>query len=302
MAKMHADEMHTDETLVRRLLAAQFPQWAHLPIERFASPGTVNAVYRLGEDLSVRLPLVDWGVKDVEKEQQWLPRLAPLLPVAIPEVLGRGLPGEGFPWPWSVCRWLPGENPGAGTETVAADLAAFVTAFRRAELPGGPRAYRAGPLSSVDQATRRAIGELEGMIDTAAATAIWDAAVRTPEWPGPPVWVHSDLMPGNLLVENGLLTGVIDFATTGVGDPACDLIVAWNLLSPDARAVFRAGLDVDDDTWARGRGWALSMALIQLPYYQHTNPAIAANARYVIRQVLTDDGLGEKSPSQVSHR
>ncbi|MFI7707762.1 aminoglycoside phosphotransferase family protein [Nonomuraea sp. NPDC049480] len=292
MTKMHADEVHTDAALVRRLLAAQFPQWADLPIERFPSPGTVNAVYRLGDDFSVRLPLVEGGVEDVTKEQEWLPRLAPLLPVAVPEALGTGVPGEGFPWPWTVCRWLPGANPQAGrlsdAESMAADLAAFVTAFRRVELPGGPRAYRGGPLTAVDRATRRAIGELDGLIDTAAATAAWDAAVRTPEWAGPPVWVHSDLMPGNLLVENGRLTGVIDFATAGVGDPACDLIAAWNLLPEHARGVFRAALDADDDTWARGRGWALSMALIQLPYYQHTNPAIAANARHVIHEVLTD--------------
>ncbi|MGP3913059.1 aminoglycoside phosphotransferase family protein [Nonomuraea sp. 10N515B] len=285
---MHDDEVETDEILVRRLLAAQFPQWADLPIERFPSPGTVNAVYRLGDNLSVRLPLAEWGVGDVEKEHLWLPRLAPLLPLAIPEVLGAGVPGEGFPWPWSVCRWLPGANPEAGDEPLAKDLAAFVAAFRQVDLPDGPRAYRAGPLSRLDKATRHAIGELDGLIDTAAATAIWEAAARTPEWPGPPVWTHSDLMPGNLLVENGRLTGVIDFATAGVGDPACDLIPAWNLLTPDARDVFRAGLDVDDDTWARGRGWALSMAAGQLDYYRHTNHAMASNARHTIQAVIME--------------
>ncbi|WP_223166358.1 aminoglycoside phosphotransferase family protein [Nonomuraea sp. SYSU D8015] len=292
MAKMHAGEVDTDESLVRRLLAAQFPQWAHLPVTRFPSPGTVNAVYRLGDDLCARLPLIESGVGDVEKEQRWLPLLAPLLPVAIPEVLGAGVPGEGYPWPWTVCRWLPGANPEAGAEAgpLAADLAAFVAAFRRAGLPGGPRAYRAGPLARVERATRHALGELDGVIDTAAAAAVWDAAVRTPEWQGPPVWVHSDLMPGNLLVEDGRLTGVIDFGTAGVGDPASDLIAAWNLLPPDDRKIFRAALDPDDDTWARGRGWALSMALTQLAYYQHTNPAMAANARHTIQAVITECG------------
>ncbi|WP_345560420.1 aminoglycoside phosphotransferase family protein [Nonomuraea rosea] len=291
---MHADEVGTDVALVRRLLAGQFPQWADLPVEPFDSPGTVHAIYRLGDHLSVRLPLVEWGSEDVEKEQRWLPRLAPLLPVAIPAVLGKGVPAEGFPWPWSVCRWLDGGNPDAGrlaadaqtAGALAMDLAGFVGAFRRIELPGGPPAYRGGSLAEQDTATRAAIAELKGLIDTDAATAAWDAALRAPEWAGPPVWVHADLMPGNLLVADGRLTGVIDFATTGVGDPACDLIIAWNLLPPRAREEFRAGLNPDDATWARGRGKALSMALIQLPYYLGTNPAIAANARHVISAVL----------------
>jgi aminoglycoside phosphotransferase (APT) family kinase protein len=292
---MHADEVGTDVALVRRLLAGQFPQWAELPVEPFDSPGTVHAIYRLGDHLSVRLPLVEWGSGDVEKEQRWLPRLAPLLPVAIPTVLGKGVPAEGFPWPWSVCRWLDGGNPDAGRlaaadartgAALAMDLAGFVGAFRRIELPGGPPAYRGGPLAEQDTGTRAAIAELKGLIDTDAATAAWDAALRAPEWAGPPVWVHADLMPGNLLVADGRLTGVIDFATAGVGDPACDLIIAWNLLPPRAREEFRARLNPDDATWARGRGKALSMALIQLPYYLDTNPAIAANARHVISAVL----------------
>ncbi|MGW3352735.1 aminoglycoside phosphotransferase family protein [Nonomuraea rubra] len=296
MGKMHADEADIDVSLVRRLLAAQFPRWAELPIEPFPSSGTVNAVYRLGDHLSVRLPRIENGVGDIEKEHRWLPLLAPLLPVAIPDVLGKGAPSGDFPWPWSVSRWIDGENPREGHEDglLAKDLAAFAGAFRRIDLPGGPAAYRAGPLSEVDAATRHAIGELGGLIDTGAATAAWDAAVRAPEWAGRPVWVHSDLMPGNLLVQDGRLTGVIDFATMGVGDPAIDLIPAWNLLTPASREVFRATLGADDATWARGRGWALSMALIQLPYYLHTNPAIAANARYVIGQVLAD-GIGDHS-------
>ncbi|GAA4955187.1 aminoglycoside phosphotransferase family protein [Nonomuraea thailandensis] len=287
---MHADEADIDVALVRRLLAAQFPQWADLPAEPFPSSGTVNAVYRLGHHLSVRLPRIENGVGDIDKEHRWLPRLAPLLPVAIPDVLGRGAPSAEFPWPWSVSRWIDGENPREGHEDglLAEDLAGFVEAFRRIDLPDGPAAYRAGPLARVDAGTRRAIGELEGLIDTGAATEAWEAAAGAPEWAGRPVWVHSDLMPGNLLVRGGRLTGVIDFATMGVGDPAVDLIPAWNLLTPASREVFRAALGPDDATWARGRGWALSMALIQLPYYLHTNPGIAANARYVIGQVLAD--------------
>ncbi|WP_220447361.1 aminoglycoside phosphotransferase family protein [Nonomuraea deserti] len=291
MGRMHDEELDIDAGLVRRLVAGQFPRWAGLPVEPFPSGGTVNAIFRLGDDLAVRLPRVPWGVDDVLKEHRWLPRLAPLLPAAVPTVLGLGGPAEGFPWPWYVYRWLDGANPDparlADAESLAKDLARFVAAFQRVDLPDGPVAYRAGPLSSVDTGTRTAIGKLEGLIDTAAATAAWEEALRAPEWAGPPVWAHSDLMPGNMLVEGGRLAAVIDFATMGVGDPACDLIPAWNLLPPAARQTFRDALGADDAAWARGRGWALSMALIQLPYYRHSNPSIAANARHVIDAVLT---------------
>ncbi|OPF84769.1 phosphotransferase [Streptomyces antioxidans] len=291
---MHADERPIDAALVRRLLAAQFPRWAGLPIERFASSGTVNALFRLGDGLAVRLPRVAGGAEGVELEHHWLPRLAPALPVPIPAVLGKGAPGDGFPWPWTVHRWLDGENPTEGRVArpgaLAADLAEFIVALRAIEPADGPPAYRGGPLREVDEETRTAIGLLRGTpdtVDTDAATAAWEEALAAPGWDGPPVWVHSDLMPGNLLVADGRLSAVIDFGTAGVGDPSCDLIPAWNLLPASVRGDFRAALGVDDATWARGRGWALSMALIQLPYYRETNPAMAANARHVIHEVLS---------------
>ncbi|MFT9477856.1 aminoglycoside phosphotransferase family protein [Streptomyces sp. Mo3] len=231
---MHADERPIDVALVRRLLAAQFPRWAELPIERFASSGTVNALFRLGGDLAVRLPRIAGGAGDVEREHHWLPRLAPALPVPIPAVLGKGVAGDGFPWPWTVHRWLDGENPQEGRVArpgrLAADLAEFIVALRRIEPADGPPAYRGGPLREVDEETRTAIGLLHGTIDTGAATAAWEEALAAPGWDGPPVWVHSDLMPGNLLVADGRLSAVIDFGTAGVGDPACDLIPVWNLL------------------------------------------------------------------------
>ena len=290
--KMHADEIDIDTDLVRRLLAAQFPRWADLPIKPYSTSGTVNAVYRLGEDLAVRLPRVEWGVADVEKEQHWLPRLAPLLPVAIPDVVGVGEPGGGYPWPWSVCRWLDGDNPVeerlADPDALARDLAEFVAAMRRVDLPDAPPAYRGGSLHLLDEAARNAISQLDGMIDTVAATTAWEAALRIPDWAGPPTWVHADLMPGNLLVADGRLGAVIDFATAGVGDPAGDLVPAWNLLPTGARDTFRTELSVDDDTWGRSRGLALAIAVNQLPYYKDTNPVMAANARYAIREILTD--------------
>ncbi len=191
-------------------------------------------------------------------------------------------------------RWLAGENPEAGALSepvpLAEDLAAFVTAMRGITLPGAPTAHRGGPLASLDADTRAAIEHLRGIpeegVDCDAATAAWEAALRAPTWDGPPVWLHADLMPGNLLVEGGRLTSVIDFGCAGVGDPACDLFPAWNLLPADARQVFREALAVDDATWTRGRGRTLSQALIALPYYRGTNPTMARNARHVIRAVL----------------
>jgi aminoglycoside phosphotransferase (APT) family kinase protein len=290
--KMHADEMDTDVRLVGRLLAGQFPQWAHLPLEPVPSAGTDNALYRLGDDMAVRLPRIQWAVEDVDKEHQWLPRLAPLLPVAVPVPLGKGEPAEGYPWHWSIYPWLDGENPAVDGITdpgsLATELAQFVAALHRIDPTGGPPASRGIPLADRDAPTRTAIDALQGIVDTAAATAAWDAAAQTPAWPGPPVWVHGDLSPGNLLTVDGRLSAVIDFGGLGVGDPACDLIVAWNLLPANTRNVLRAALRVDDATWERGRGWALSIALIQLPYYHRTNPVLAASARYVISEVLAD--------------
>ncbi|MFD3519235.1 aminoglycoside phosphotransferase family protein [Streptomyces sp. NPDC058653] len=292
---MHADEVPTDEDLVRRLLAAQFPQWAGLPVEHFPSGGTVNAVYRLGDDMAVRLPRIEGGVADLAKEHRWLPWLAARLPVPVPTVLGLGAPAEAYPWPWSVNRWLDGVHPEAGRLAepgpLARDLAGFVRALRPLDTTDAPPAYRSGPLAEDDDPTRAALSDLRdlgGIVDTEAATAAWEADLRAPDWDGPPVWVHSDLMPGNLLVDGGRLSGVIDFGTTGVGDPASDLIPAWNLLPAGVRDDYRAALGTDDATWARGRGRALSMALIQLPYYLHTNPLIAVNARHVIGEVLAD--------------
>ncbi|MCH5675202.1 aminoglycoside phosphotransferase family protein [Streptomyces gilvus] len=295
--QMHPGLHPVDDDLVRRLITDRFPRWARLPIRRFPSGGTVNAMFRLGEDMVVRLPLVEGGAKDVALEQEWLPRLAPLLPVAVPEVLGAGEPGHGYPWPWSVYRWLPGRNPEAGAltepEALAGDLAAFVKAMRGVTVPGAPRAHRGGPLAELDAETRAAVGRLRGIpeegVDCDAVLAVWADALRVPGRDGPPVWLHADLMPGNLLVDAGRLTAVIDFGCVGRGDPACDLFPAWNLLPSGAREVFREALGVDEATWRRGRARTLSQAVIALPYYRETNPAMADNARHVIRAVLREN-------------
>lgn len=292
---MHADEVDTDAGLVRRLLAAQFPQWAELPVERVRSDGTDNALYRLGDDLVARLPRSPSRVHLVAKEVEWLPRLAPHLPVAVPIPLAEGAPGEGYPWPWSVCTWLAGENPTVGAlddpASLAVELAAFVGALQLIDPTDGPPAgegnfQRGVPLAERDARTREAIEALRGVVDTEAVTAAWEMALSAPPWSGAPVWLHGDLAPGNVLLVDGRLSAVIDFGCLGVGDPAVDLIVAWNLLPPRARDLFRAALEVDAAAWERGRGWALSFALIALPYYERTNPALVASSRHVLRELL----------------
>lgn len=296
---MHADEVETDPSLVRRLLAGQFPEWADQPIDRVDSSGTDHAIYRLGRDLAVRLPRIAWAVGQFDTDERWLPRLAPHLPLAIPVPLARGEPAEGYPWPWGVYRWLEGENVPldhlADPERAAIDLAEFVTSLQRISTRHGPPAAtetsgRGGPLTARDRPTRAAIDALHGVVDTQAVAREWDTALAAPGWSGPPVWIHGDLLAGNLLARDGRISAVIDFGCLGIGDPASDLIVVWNYLSPETRRVFRSTLEVDDATWARGRGLALSIALIQLPYYLHTNPVLVRSAHRTIAELLADQG------------
>ncbi|MFF4247540.1 aminoglycoside phosphotransferase family protein [Streptomyces sp. NPDC001822] len=308
---MHANETKTDTALVRRLLAAQFPAWADLDVVPVTSHGTVNAIYRLGPDMAVRLPRVEGGSRDAATEHRWLPRLAPHLPHAVPAPLGLGVPGQGYPWSWSVCRWLDGTNPAAGSggTELAWDLAEFVRALRAVDPGGAPPAYRAESLAARDAATRDALRTLHGVIDTAAAAGIWARALRAPGPRGPAVWVHGDLQPGNVLVDGGRLGAVIDFGCMGLADPAVDLIAAWYLLPPGPRRTFRAatatatqaggaaGAAVDAAAWARGRGWALSIALMELSYYRTSNPVMAGTARHVIGEILTDGVLTDGIPA-----
>jgi aminoglycoside phosphotransferase (APT) family kinase protein len=294
---MHADEIETDASLVRRLLTTHCPQWADLPIAPVPSAGTDNALYRLGDDMVVRLPRIAWATGQVAKEHRWLPVLAPHLPLAIPVPLAMGPPGEGYPWDWSIYRWLDGENATderiANPRELAIELASFVSALQRIDATGGPgpgdhNAFRGEPLAERDTATRTAIASLSDTFDSDTLTAAWNAALTAPAWQGPLVWIHGDLQAGNLLAVRGRLHAVIDFGCLGVGDPACDLMVAWNLLSPAARADFRAALAVDDASWARGRGWALTVGLVAFPYYRDSNPVLAGIARRAIEAVLAD--------------
>ena len=291
---MHANEVSTDVSLVRRLLTSQFPQWANLAIKPVLSAGTDNAIFRLGQDLSVRLPRIDWAEAQVDKEHEWMPRLAPHLPLAIPFPLAKGKPDEKYPYNWSVYKWLKGENASieqlADPCQTAIELAQFITALQQIDTIGGPISeehnLRGVSLKTRDKLTRESIATLKDTIDTNAAFAVWEEALQALEWNNKPVWFHGDLLIGNVLFERGRLSAVIDFGGLGVGDPACDLMIAWSLFSGESRKVFREALNVDDATWARGRGQALSQAVIFIPYYLNTNPIGVGYARKMIEEIL----------------
>jgi aminoglycoside phosphotransferase (APT) family kinase protein len=291
--RMHADELDIDEALVRRLLEEQFPQWVELPIEALATGGTDNAIYRLGDELSVRLPRrADWPAGAPDNEFEWLPKLAPLLPLRVPTPVARGAAGHGYPHEWAIYNWLDGEDAASvplDLHRAAVDLAELLAALGRIDPAAGPPAgSRGGPLEPRDEATRAGIAALADAIDADAVTAAWDIALAAPEWDGPPVWIHGDLDARNLLVGGGKITGVLDWASLCVGDPACDVKVAWAVLDADTRPIFRELLEIDDATWARGRGWAVSQAMIALPYYLHTYPVIVQEAWRWLAEVLAD--------------
>jgi aminoglycoside phosphotransferase (APT) family kinase protein len=292
--------------LVSRLVAAQFPRWADLPVMPVELDGWDNTTFRLGEDLAVRLPSADWYVAQVDKEHRWLPILAPQLPLPIPRPLAKGIPGSGFPRPWSVYRWLAGQyatmDRVRDLSRFATDLADFLAALYRIDPADGPEPgennfFRGGPLTIYDTETREAISALKAEIDTAGATEVWDAALAA-TWHGPAVWIHGDVTAANLLVVDGRLSAVVDFGCSAVGDPACDLTMAWTFFSGDSREVFRNGLSLDESTWARGRGWALWKALITLVQALKLDDAQAdlaslrfgwrVSARHVIDEVLAD--------------
>ncbi|MBP6547056.1 MAG: aminoglycoside phosphotransferase family protein [Phenylobacterium sp.] len=283
-----------DADLVRRLVASQFPQWAHLPVSPVAFGGKNNTTFHLGDQLSVRLPSARAYVAQVEKEQAWLPRLAPHLPLPIPEPVGLGAPGEGYPWPWSVYRWIEGETAAleriADLPQFARDLAGFLSALQALDVTDGPIAgqhnfFRGGPLATYDDQTRKAIADLGHSIDGATALAIWERALAA-EWTNPPVWLHGDVAAGNLLVKDGRLGAVIDFGILGVGDPACDLAIAWTLLQGQARTAFREALPMDEGTWARGRGWTIWKALIVAAGLPGSDEAEQTKSRAIIADLV----------------
>jgi aminoglycoside phosphotransferase (APT) family kinase protein len=297
--RMHDDEVDTDAALVRLLLESQHPQWAALPIERVASSGTDNAMYRLGDELAVRLPRIHWAVANVAKEQQWLPELAPLLPLAVPVPVAAGQPQAEFPYPWSIVQWLPGELAALDRlhdpVQAAVDLAHFVRTLQAIDAREGPQSRRGRPVRMADAGVRQGVAGLRGELDGDAVLAAWERVLAVPDYDGAPVWFHGDLSYLNLLARHGRLSAVIDWGTCGVGDPAIDTVIAWSLMPPDARDAYRAALGVDDATWERGKGWVLT-GVYGIPYYRDTNPALVANAIRGIQAVLGSETWERHGP------
>ena len=288
--------INIDNLLVRHLITLQFPQWKDLPIKPVANQGWDNRTFHLGDEMLVRIPSgIDYALQ-VEKEQQWLPKLAPLLPLPIPAPLAVGMPADGYPWKWSINAFLPGSPASSSPITdlceFARDLAQFLIALQSIDTTGGPSAgphsfYRGGPLTIYDAEVRQAIETLKGKIDVLAATEVWETALAT-TWQSPPVWVHGDISTGNLLIQEGRLSAVIDFGQLAVGDPACDLAIAWTLFKDESREVFYKTIPLDKDTWARGRAWTLWKALIIAAGLTDSN-AIEANEPWrIIDEVLAD--------------
>ncbi|WP_454781614.1 aminoglycoside phosphotransferase family protein [Legionella sp. WA2022007384] len=285
-----------DVSLVRRLIDSQFPQWANLPIKPVEFSGWDNRTFHLGDEMTVRLPSDTFYALQVEKEQHWLPYLAPHLTLQIPTPIAKGEPAEGYLWQWSVYRWIEGQT--ASIERVndqslfAADLAKFLLELQAIDTTGGPLAgehsfYRGGPLITYDAEVQEAIKILAKQTDTATLSSIWSEALAEP-WQKHPVWVHGDIAVGNLLIQEGCLRAVIDFGQLAIGDPACDLVLAWTFLKAQSRDVFRRTLQLDKATWARARGWALWKALIVCAALPGTNPLDITKSWSVIEEIIAD--------------
>ncbi|MEL6404060.1 MAG: aminoglycoside phosphotransferase family protein [Chloroflexota bacterium] len=295
--KMHADEIDVTLELVRQLVDAQFPEYVSLPLSQVQSAGTDNAMFRLGDTLVVRLPRIPSAAQQIEKEQRWLSHLHPHLPLEIPTPVHKGSPTETYPFTWSIYQWIDGDTVSIhnvnNQTSIAESLAGFLSALQKvdttdAPLPGKHNFGRGVPLAERDAATRKAIDSLADMLDTDILHKAWDEALSAPVYQDVPVWIHGDLQAGNLLTRDDTLVAIIDFGGAAIGDPACDLQVAWNLFDKDARLAFRDTMNVSDAMWARGRGWALSVGAIALPYYKVTNPVLAGISKKALDTVIAD--------------
>ncbi|MGH3387089.1 MAG: aminoglycoside phosphotransferase family protein [Nocardioidaceae bacterium] len=295
--RLHDDEVDIDASLARRLLLAQLPEYGTLPLRRVASGGTENAVFRLGDNLALRMPMRPDAVGSLLNEVRWLSAVADHLSLEVPEVVSTGEPDEGYPFPWAVVRWLEGEDALTGQidsiRHTSLALGRFVAELQGIDMtdappPGADGFFRGLPLLERDTTFRASLAQCEGLIDVARVAEVWEDALAAGDWDGPPVWLHADLIPGNLLLRDGRLVGVLDFGTMATGDPAYDVTPAWHLLDRDSRPAFREIVGADDATWRRARGLVVSGGVIALPYYLHSNPSMVQTARRGISAVLAD--------------
>ncbi len=288
---MHADEVDTDPSLVQRLVAGQFPEWADLPIEPVFPLGTDNANYRLGADKLVRLPRQEGKVEGLERELEWLPKLAGSMPLTIPEALGRGEPAEGFPFPWAVFTWVEGENVPVGgirdPRQTAVELAELILALRAFDAADAPPGLRRGTLGDLDGWVRSHTAKLPAGYDGEGLLAAWDEALETPAWDGEATWCHCDLDLRNIVFLAGRPSGVLDWGWAGAGDPASDAATAWKVLPDKAREAFWEALGADDAEIARARGWTLMQCAGALSYYTpENNPALYFEAERWLTELL----------------
>ncbi len=286
---MHADEVGSDPSLVQRLVAGQFPEWAELPVEAIYPLGTDNANYRLGDEMVVRLPRQSSKVAGLERELEWLPIFAPSVPLAIPRPLGRGEPAEGYPFPWGVFTWVPGENVvvDAVAPEAAADLAELILALRRLDATDAPQGLRHGSLRELDDWVRGRVAQLDRGHDGAALLAAWAKVVDLPPWDGPPTWCHCDLDLRNVIFRDGRPSGVLDWGWAGAGDHASDAAVAWKMLPAESRPAFFAALGADEAEIERARGWTLMQCAGALSYYTpENNPALYFEAERWLSELL----------------
>lgn len=290
---MHVDEVDINPELIKALLLEQFPEFTNHPLQKMHPEGTDNVLYRLGNDKLIRLPRTKSSSLNIEKELTWLPRLGPKLPISIPKILCKGLSNKNYPFPWLICEWLDGINPDqedmVGKLKVAADLATFVNAMQQIPAKSGPNCRRGQPLNTCDKQVLQSIPLLNKLYDTSLLKKLWESAINVPHWKKEPVWIHGDLHAGNLIVKDRILVGIVDWGLAGVGDPACDMMVAWTLLNQQSRKIFHSIIQPDDDSWARGRGWALFLGIVGYPYYRNKNPIFARIAKRALDQVIADN-------------
>lgn len=296
---MHADEVRIGEDLVRALLAAQFPAWAEEELVAVESTGTDHAIWRLGDALAVRLPRTPAAAQQPVRVATWLPTLAPHLPIAVAAPVAVGEPGSGYPFPWIVTPWVVGEEASNGRTVKGRRpflaLGRFIHQLHGIDPTGGPgpgpeNFWRGEPLKARDEATRAAFEQIANELSLPLMLKAWKRALSAARYEGPGCWIHGDLAPGNILVADNRVVAVIDWGGMAVGDPACDYGLVWSLAKPGGSPVWDLATRADVATIDRARGWALSVAAIQLPYYRDTNPALATQARRTIHTVLAEKG------------
>ncbi len=286
------------ENLVQELIAEQFPELANLSIKPVKFSGHDNRTFHLGDKMLVRLPSAEKYAAKVAKEQKWLPILALYLSLPIPTPLHLGAPSQNYPWNWSIYNWIEGDSANAlaindlESQAIALDLAKFLNELQKIDITGAPvpgkhNFYRGASPKVYDEEARSAIKSLRDFIDTDRAAAIWEKAISS-KWDKPPVWIHGDLAPGNILIKNKKLSAVIDFSGICVGDPACDLVIAWNSFTTMARQIFKDNVGLDADTWERAKGWALWKAMITLASLEDKTSLEAIKQLQIINEVVNE--------------